>query len=109
MEDLNNCKQFCNESISDLHQKLEVLNSPTLCATKQDNTDVRELLGKIKTINEITLNRCVYHSNQMISQMLRWKDFDNLNSDYCSAVVEHFALCSNEATNILEDQFAQLL
>ena len=34
----------------------------------------------------------VYHSSPQISQMLRWKDFDNLNSAYSAAVTEERAL-----------------
>jgi len=48
--------------------------------------------GRVQTINEITLNRFIHHSIPAISQMLRWKDFDNLNSAYTAALAEERAL-----------------
>lgn len=92
MEDLNNCKQSSNESISDFYQKLETLNSRALSAAQEYTRDQTNIPGKIQTINEITLNRFVYHSLPHISQMLRWKDFENLNSAYTAALSEERAL-----------------
>lgn len=92
MEDLNNCKQISNESVSDFFQRLELLNSRALSATQQYTSDKSLLPGKLQSINEITLNRFIYHSNPRISQMLRWKDFTTLNQAYTAAVAEERAL-----------------
>ncbi|KAF2886324.1 hypothetical protein ILUMI_19849 [Ignelater luminosus] len=91
MEDLNNCKQNLNESVSDFFQRLELLNSRALSATQQYTIDKTLLPGKLQSINEITLNRFIYHSTPQISQMLRWKDF-TLNEAYAAAVAEERAL-----------------
>lgn len=92
MEELNNCRQNYSESVSDFFQRLEVLNSRAISAVQQYTSDHRDIPGKIQAINEITLNRFVYHSHPSISQMLRWKDFDSLNSAYTAAIAEERAL-----------------
>lgn len=96
MEELNNCKQFHNESVSAFFQRLEVLNSRALSAAQQNNSNANELPGKLKTINEIALNRFIFHSNPAISQMLRWKEFETLNAAYSSALTEERALNINK-------------
>ncbi|KAF5279736.1 hypothetical protein FQA39_LY05426 [Lamprigera yunnana] len=92
LEELNSCKQFYNESISDFFQLLEIINSRALSAVHQDTTDQNISSGKIASINEITLNRFIFHSNAQISQMLRWKNFENLNSAYTAALSKEKAL-----------------
>lgn len=92
MEELNNSRQNFNESITDYFQRLEMLNSRAISAARQYTENAQNINGKIETINEITLNRFVYHSIPQISQMLRWKDFNNLNSAYTAAVTEERAL-----------------
>lgn len=44
----------------------------------EDNT----LAGRIAMINEMTLNRFVNHSHPQISQMLRYRDFQNINNAF---------------------------
>lgn len=95
MEELNNCKQHSNESVSDFFQRLEILNSRALSAAQQHTKNVIDLPGKIQTINELTLNRFIHHSSPNISQMLRWKDLENLNSAYTAALTEERALNIN--------------
>ena len=43
-------------------------------------------------INNITLNRFVYHSLPAISQMLRYREFDNINKAFTAAIAEEKAL-----------------
>ncbi|KAK0070967.1 hypothetical protein PV326_001853, partial [Microctonus aethiopoides] len=95
-QELNNCKQNYNENVSDFFQRIEILNSRALSAAQQYTKNASDLPGKIQTINEITLNRFIYHSTPNISQMLRWKDFDNLNSAYTAALTEERALNINK-------------
>lgn len=100
MEELNNCFQKPNENINDFFQRLEILNSRALSAAQQYTNIPSHLPGKIQTINEITLNRFIYHSHSAISQMLRWKDFDNLNSAYSAALAEEKALNIQKTSKI---------
>lgn len=92
MEELNNCKQYPRESVNDFFQRIEMLNSRALSAVKLHTQDLAVLQGKIQTINEISLNRFIFHSLPGISQMLRWKDFKDLNSAFTAAVAEERAL-----------------
>jgi len=92
MEELNSCKQSFSETVNDFYQRLEILNSRAISAAQQYANDPRDIPGKIQTINEISLNRFVYHSHPAISQMLRWKEFDSLNSAYSAAISEERAL-----------------
>ena len=98
MEELNNCKQFPSEGINAFYQRLLTLSSRALSAIQQYASDPLEILGKKKSVEEATLNRFVYHSSPQISQMLRWKDFDNLNSAYSAAVSEERALNMHKYT-----------
>lgn len=86
MEELNSCHQKHNENINHFFQKLEILNSRALSAAQQYTDNRLELPGKIQIINEITLNRFIYHS------MMRWEDFSNINSAYTAAISEERAL-----------------
>lgn len=92
MEELNNCKGNSNEPVNSFYQRLESLNSRALSSVTFQNSDQNLLPGKIQAINEITLNRFIFHSLPSISQMLRWKDFDNLNSAYTATISEERAL-----------------
>ncbi|KAK4885246.1 hypothetical protein RN001_001517 [Aquatica leii] len=92
VEELNNCKQRPNEDISKYFQIIELLNSRALSAVQQYTSDPKLLDGKIHTINEITLNRFIYHSHPAISQMFRWKEFLNLNSALTVALTEEKSL-----------------
>ncbi|KAK0072243.1 hypothetical protein PV326_000258 [Microctonus aethiopoides] len=102
MEELNNSKQNFNENVSDYFQRLEILNSCALSAAQQYTIKQEELPGKLLMINEITLNRFIYHSSPNISQMLRWKEFENLNSA-CTA-----ALAEERALNIIKSKFCRI-
>lgn len=95
MEELNNCKQNYNESVHDFFQRLEILNARALSAVKLNTQDQSLIKGKIQAIEEITLNRFIFHSLPEMSQMLRWKDFNNLNSAFTAAISEERALNMN--------------
>ena len=50
------------------------------------------LSGQLLMINNITLNRFAYYSHPAISQMLRYKEFDNINKAITVATAEEKAL-----------------
>ena len=43
-------------------------------------------------INDITLNRFIHHTHPQISQMLRYREFKNINSAFTAAIAEEKAL-----------------
>lgn len=98
MEELNNCRQFSSEGINAFDQRLLTLSSRALSAIQQYESDPLEIPGTKRSVEEATLNRFVYHSSSQISQMLRWKDFDNLNAAYSAAVSEERALNMHKYT-----------
>ena len=99
MEELNNCKQNSKETINEFFQRLETIVSRLIASTQQTCNIPAEIPGKLKMLNEIALNRFVYHSKPEISQMLRWKDFDSLNSVYSAAVSEERAIAMTRNLN----------
>ncbi|KAK9739826.1 Integrase core domain [Popillia japonica] len=118
MEELNNCRQYPKESVNDFFQRLEVLNSRALSTIKLNTQDESVRNGKTQAINEITLNRFIFHSRPEISQMLRWKDFNDLNSAFTAAVSEERAfnirpnkkfcnICKRDNHNTFECRFKQ--
>lgn len=92
VEELSNIRQFSNETITDYYNKLENLNSRIISSIQQFTINAAEIPGKIKFVNDITLNRFIFHSKPEISQMLRWKEFSNLTSAHTAAVNEEQAL-----------------
>ena len=88
IEELTNCRQESNESITEFYERLENLSCGIISSLKVDTKDKKSLSSKSEYVNEITLNRFIFHSNSKISQMLRWKNFDNINSAYSAAIAE---------------------
>lgn len=92
MEELNSIKQTRNESISQFYQRLEELQSRILGTVHSADSEDNTLAGRVAMINEMTLNRFVYHSHTQISQMLRYREFKNINNAFTAAVMEEKAL-----------------
>lgn len=92
MEDLNSIKQNRNENVSQFYQKLEDLQSKILGTIHSTDCSPDTLAGRLAMITEMTLNRFVYHSHPQISQMLRYRDFANINSAFTAALAEEKAL-----------------
>lgn len=92
MEELNSIRQMRNESISQFYQRLEELQSRILGTIHSADIEDNTLAGRVTMINEMTLNRFVYHSHPQISQMLRYRDFRNINNAFTAAVMEEKAL-----------------
>ena len=88
IQELTNCKRGSDESITEFYERLENLSCQIISSLKVDIKDKKSLSIKIEFVNEITLGRFIFHSNPKISQMLRWKNFDNLNSAYSAAIAE---------------------
>ena len=88
IEELTNCRQESNESITEFYERLENLSCGIISSLKVDTKDKKSLSSKSEYVNEITLNRFIFHSHPKISQMLRWKNFNNLNSAYSAAIAE---------------------
>jgi len=92
MEDLNNIKQNSGEGVENFFQRLENLLTKILSVIRQYTPNPEVIPGKIESVKEIALNRFVFHSLPQISQMLRWKDFNDLNTAYSAAIAEERAL-----------------
>ncbi|XP_076221696.1 uncharacterized protein LOC143174315 [Nomia melanderi] len=92
MEELNSIQQSRNENVSQFYQKLEELQSRILGTIHSTDCEVNTLAGRVAMVNEMTLNRFVYHSHPQISQMLRYRDFPNINSAFTAALAEEKAL-----------------
>mgnify|MGYP002715704619 CR=1 FL=1 len=88
MEELTSCRQKSNESVTEFYERLENLSRGIVSNLKVDVKDKRTLSIKIDYINEIALGRFIYHSNSEISQVLRWRNFDSINSAYSAAIAE---------------------
>lgn len=94
MEELNNCTQKTGKNICEFYQRLKILNSRTLSVAQQYSNDAYELPDKLQAINGSTLSTFIYHSHPAISQMLRWKHFNNLNLA-CTAVLSEERALNN--------------
>lgn len=92
MEELTSVKQEKGENVSQFYQRLEDLSSRTLANVYATDTNDDSLSGRTTLINQITLNRFVHHTHPQVSQMLRYRDFSNINSALTAAVAEEKAL-----------------
>ena len=92
LEELRSVRQGPQENVSQFYQKLEDLNSKVLGAIYNSKCNEETLNGQLLMINNITLNRFVYHSHPAISQMLRYREFDNINKAFTAAIAEEKAL-----------------
>ena len=90
LEELSSIRQESHENISQYYQRLEDLNYKVLGAIHNSKYNEETLSGLV--INNITLNRFVYHSHLAISQMLRCREFDNINKAFTAAIAKEKAL-----------------
>lgn len=49
-------------------------------------------------VKQMTLNGFVFHTQPQISQMLRYRNFDNINKAFTAALTEEKALSLNESS-----------
>lgn len=99
LEELNNLKQGNNESISQYYQRLEDVSSRVLANVHANETDKDLLKGRLVMVNDMTLNRFIYHTHPHISQMLRYRNFKNINEALSAALAEEKALRINSNQN----------
>ncbi|KAK9304187.1 hypothetical protein QLX08_004349 [Tetragonisca angustula] len=92
LEELSSISHAPHENVSQFYQRLEDLNSKILGAIYNSKCNEETLNGQLLMINNITLNRFVYHSHPAISQMLRYREFDNINKAFTAAIAEEKAL-----------------
>lgn len=95
LEELSNTKQSMNESVSQFYQRLEDVNSRILAIIHSTENDATNLNGRILMINDVTLNRFIYHTHPQISQMLRYREFNNINSALTAAIAEEKVIRAN--------------
>lgn len=88
MEELNNCKQEPDETVKEFYQRLETITCQITSSLNLDIKNKESIPAIVEYVNNITLSRFIYHSHPKISQMLRWRGFDNLNSAYSAAIIE---------------------
>ncbi|KAK9295327.1 hypothetical protein QLX08_010313 [Tetragonisca angustula] len=92
LDELSSIRQGPQENVLQYYQRLEDLNSKVLGAIHNSNYNEKTFNGQLLTINNITLNRFVYHGHPAISQMLRYREFDNINKAFTAAIAEEKAL-----------------
>lgn len=92
LEQLNTIKQFHNENVSSFYQRLEELSSRILGIIHATEENPERLRGRQYMIRDMTLNRFTYHTHPQISQMLRYREFNNINSALTAALAEEKAL-----------------
>lgn len=95
LEELNNLRQGHNETVSQYYQRLEDVSSRVLANVHANESDKTLLKGRLIMVNDMTLNRFVYHSHPQISQMLRYRNFKNINEALSAALSEEKALRLN--------------
>lgn len=78
--------------MSQFYQRLEDVCSRILAIIHATELDQNKLQGRLLMINDITLNRFVYHTHPQISQMLRYRQFESINSALTAALSEEKAL-----------------
>lgn len=88
LEELTSIKQESGENVSQFYQRLEDLSSQMLANTYATETNDSSLSGRIAKINDLTLNRFVYHTCPQVSELLRYRNFSNINSALTAAVAE---------------------
>lgn len=92
LEELNNTKQEHNENVSQFYQRLEDVSSRILAIIHSSESNTINLKGRLLMINDITLNRFIYHSHPQISQMLRYREFQTINNALTAAIAEEKTL-----------------
>nr|XP_034194803.1 protein kinase 4-like [Osmia lignaria] len=92
MEELNSIQQNRNENVSQFYERLEEFQSRILGTIHSTDCEDNTLAGRVAMINEMTLSRFVFHLHPQISQMLRYRDFPNINSALTAAMAEEKAL-----------------
>lgn len=100
LEELIQMNQTANENVSQFYQRLEDLSSRILGIIHATETDPSKLSGRLVMIQDMTLNRFIYHTHPQISQMLRYRSFDNINNALTAASAEEKALRLAYKTNI---------
>lgn len=84
--------QEIHENVSQFYQRLEDLHSKVLGTMHSTESNQEVLNGRLLMVNGITLNRFVHHTHPQISQMLRYREFKNINSAFTAAIAEEKAL-----------------
>lgn len=92
LEELSSTRQLIHESVSQFYQRLEDINSRILAIIHSTENDVTKLSGRISMINDVTLNRFIYHTQPQISQMLRYREFECINKALTAAIAEEKVL-----------------
>ncbi|KAK9739093.1 Retrotransposon gag protein [Popillia japonica] len=88
LEELSNMRQSNSETVSKFYQRLKDLTSRILgiIYTTEDKED--KLKGRILMIQDMALNRFIYHTHSSISQMLRYREFKSINAALTAATEE---------------------
>jgi len=92
LEELNSIRQHNSESVSSFYQRLEDLSSRILAIIHSTEENQQTLSGRLNMVNDMTLNRFVYHTHPQISQMLRYREFRSINNALTAAMAEEKAL-----------------
>ena len=91
-EELHSIKQERNESVTQFYQRLEDLSSRILGTLHAIHSEDKSLSGRLSMVNDMVLNRFIYHTHPQISQMLRYREFKLVNNAFTAAVAEEKAL-----------------
>lgn len=94
MEELNSLKQNHKESILAYYTKIDTLQSRMLLTLGSGE----ESKGKVELIQELALNRFIYHCNPEISRFLRCQSLRNLADALSKAMEEEKALKMTSTT-----------
>lgn len=86
--ELTNLRQEQNEIIYSFICRVQTCLRRTNDAIRQKDTDSPYLDGKLEMLQEIALIRFIYFSNPTISNILRVRDFNNLNEAISIAIRE---------------------
>lgn len=92
LEELHSIKQEKNEDIAKFHHRLEDLSYRVLASVTASEVDENLVKGRISMINDMTLNRFIYHTHPQISQMLRYREFKTIADALAAATAEEKAL-----------------
>lgn len=103
LEELNNMKQEYNENVTQFYQRLEELTSRILGLLHSSESAEDTLQGRLAMINDITLNRFIYHTHPQISQMLRYREFRTISQAFTAAIGEEKALRLTYPTRICKN------
>lgn len=91
-EEMHNISQKSHENVFEYRQRLDQQQSRIVVAVHASEADKSILKGKLLMIGDICLNRFIYHTNAQISQMLRYRNFINLDNAFTAAIAEEKAL-----------------